>query len=63
MLRTAIVSLGLILTLGLAAAVGSAETPAPGTSTLDVPGPVPGEKDPIGEEKATKKPGTNIAPA
>ena len=60
-MRTAIVCLGLIVTLGLAAAGGAADAPATDSSALNLwPGAVPGEKDPIGEEKATKKAGTNI---
>lgn len=60
-MKAAIVGLGLVITLGLAAAGGAADAPATEAATLDVwPGPVPGEKGPIGEEKITKKAGTNV---
>ncbi len=58
-MRTTVVSLGLLLVVGFAAAGGAAD--APGSMVIDVwPGTVPGEKDPIAPEKATKKPGTNV---
>ena len=64
-MRATIVSLGLSLslTLTLAAAGGAADAPASDSKTLTLdlwPGPAPGEKGSIGEEKATRKPGTEI---
>jgi acetyl esterase/lipase len=57
-MRTTIVCLGVILTLGLAA--GQAAD-SPSAATLDLwPGPAPGENGSVGEEKATTKPGSNV---
>ena len=60
-MRFTVIGLGLALVLGTALIGRAADPPASSATTIDVwPGPAPGENGSIGEEKATRKEGSNV---